>query len=335
LFKQAGARLDEVRDSWVSTLTNLDIDRVGNQRFTNFARHLLSSRYGRTKEREVYARLKSSVSGPAAAVSFAQDSKDSSRMYDAILRVESDYWSEFPAIVSNAAEVLVELNLEQYRPLMLAAMATLPKAEMSRFVPAMVSWAIRGLSAGALGAGAAEAAFCDAAKAIRSGTVKTTEQILSDTRVGPLIPTDGEFEASFSAWKVTRGAVARYLLRALEMAQRGEQEPELVVNDDADQVNLEHIFPKSAKRADWPTFSPDDHRLYVHRLGNMCLLQKGPNGRIGNKPWGIKRAILSASSLRLTAQAATCLSWTKETIESRQKELAKLAISTWPRIPRG
>jgi uncharacterized protein with ParB-like and HNH nuclease domain len=46
LFKQAGARLDEVRDSWVATLTNLDIDRVGNQRFTNFARHLLSSRYG-------------------------------------------------------------------------------------------------------------------------------------------------------------------------------------------------------------------------------------------------------------------------------------------------
>jgi hypothetical protein len=255
-------------------------------------------------------------------------------MYDAILTVESDYWSDFPASVSSAAEVLVELNLEQYRPLMLAALSTLPKGEINRFVSAMVSWAIRGLSAGALGAGAAEAAFCDAAKAIRSGTVKTTEQILWDTRVGSLIPTDGEFEVSFSTWKVTRGAVARYLLRALELTKRGEQEPELVVNDDADKVNLEHIFPKSARQADWPAFSSDDHRVYVHRLGNMCLLQKGPNGRIGNRPWSTKGPILAMSSLRLTAQTATHPDWTKQTIEARQKELAQLAISTWPRIPR-
>ncbi|MEV6039284.1 DUF262 domain-containing protein [Nonomuraea sp. NPDC052116] len=334
LFSQSENRLDEVRDNWVSTLTNLDIDKVGNQRFTSFARHLLSSRYGRTRERDVYSRLKSIVSGPAAAVSFAQELKDSSRVYDAILTADSDYWSEFPVSVANAAEVLVELNLEQYRPLMLAALMAFPKSEVCRFVPTMVSWVIRGLAVGALGAGSAEAAFCEAAKDIRTHSVMSTEQILSNTRVGTLIPTDGAFKSAFATWKITRGAVARYILRALELQQRGDSEPELVVNSDADQVNLEHVLPKSAKSADWPSFSADDQRAYVHRIGNMCLLQKGPNGRIGNKPWATKKPIIAASSLLLTSEIGTYTDWTKAAIEDRQVRLAELAVETWPRAPR-
>jgi hypothetical protein len=334
LFSKAENRLDEVRDNWISTLVNLDIDRVGNQRFTSFARHMLSSKYGRTREREVYSRLKSIVSSPASSVSFAQELKDSSRLYDAILTADSDFWGDFPASVASAAEVLVELNLEQYRPLMLSALAVFPESEIIRFVPAMVCWAVRGLSAGTLGAGSAELAFCEAAKDIRAEKITTTEAILSDTRVGSLIPTDGAFESIFSTWRITRGAVARYLLRALELEERGEAEPELVVNEDFELVNLEHIFPKSAKAADWPKFSADDLRTYVARIGNMCLLQKGPNGRIGNKPWSIKKPVLGGSALNLTAQVATYGEWDKAAIDARQKDLAKLAVRTWPRIPR-
>jgi hypothetical protein len=334
LFSQAENRLDEVRDSWVGTLVNLDIDRVGNQLFTTFARHMLSSKYGRTREREVYGRLKSIVSGPAQAVSFAQELKDSSKIYDAILTADNDFWSDFPASVSNAAEVLVELNLEQYRPLMLSVLTCFSKIEIERFVPAMVCWAVRGLSAGTLGAGSAEVAFCEAANEIRSGNIDATEQILSSTRVGSLIPTDGEFLSIFSAWRVTRGPLARYLLRALELEARGDPEPELVVNADVEHVNLEHIFPKSAKSQDWPAFSVEDIRTYVPKVGNMCLLQKGPNGRIGNKPWTKKKEILHRSSFLLTSQAAAYMDWTKETIDQRQTALAKLAVQTWPRMPR-
>jgi hypothetical protein len=334
LFSQAENRLDEVRDNWISTLVNLDIDRVGNQRFTSFARHMLSSKYGRTREREVYGRLKSIVSGPASSVSFAQELKDSSRVYDALLTIDSDFWGDFPGSVASAASVLIELNLEQYRPLMLSALSAFTKPEVSRFVPAMVCWAIRGLAAGTLGAGSAELAFCEAAKEVRAGRITTSEEILTKTRVGSLIPTDGEFQSIFSTWRVTRGAVARYLLRALELETRGDAEPELVVNDDVELVNLEHIYPKSAKTADWPSFSADDLRTYVSRIGNMCLLQRGPNGRIGNKPWSVKEPVLASSALRLTSQTVTYGGWTKETIDARQKVLAEIAVRTWPRAPR-
>lgn len=64
-------------------------------------------------------REKAIVSGAGPAVSFAQELKDSSRIYNALLSSDSDFWSDYPARVTNAAEVLVDLNLEQYRPRLL------------------------------------------------------------------------------------------------------------------------------------------------------------------------------------------------------------------------
>lgn len=235
--------------------------------------------------------------------------------------------------MSDAAEVLVELNLEQYRPLMLAVLAKFDKSEIERFVPSLVSWVVRGLAVGSLGAGVAESAFSEAAREIRNGKITQTGEILN-TRVGNLVPIDSEFQAAFASWRVMRGSLARYILRALELKERGESEPELVVNDDVDAVNLEHILPKNARLEDWPSFNEDEQRSYVHRIGNMALLQKGPNGRIGNKAWGIKKPVLSSSSLRITNAAGAESDWTMAVINQRQAKLAELAVQTWPRTPR-
>lgn len=334
LFSQAESRLDEVRDSWIKTLTNLDLDKVGNQRFTSFARHLMTSKYGRTRERELYARIRNSVSGPAAAVAFAQELRDASRVYYALLTVDSDYWSEFGEATRAAAQVLIDLNLEQYRPLLLAALTTFAPAEIARFMTSMVSWTVRGMAGGLLGAGSAESAFGEAAREIRAGRVKTTEQILEMRRVSDLIPTDAAFRQAFVNWRVTRGAVARYLLRAIETEVRGESEPELVVNTNVEHVNLEHILPQSARHVDWPQFPAEELKLWAHRVGNMCLLQKGPNGRIGNKSWDVKAPVLSASRLLTTSRLGKIEVWDAAAITSNQEEMAEVALRVWPREPR-
>lgn len=334
LFSQAESRLDEVRDSWVKTLANLDLDKVGNQRFTSFARHLMSSKYGRTRERELYARIRNSISAPAAAVDFAHELRDSSRIYYALLSVDSDYWSEFGESTRAAAQVLIDLNLEQYRPLLLAALTTFERHEISRFMASMVSWTVRGMAGGLLGAGSAESAFGEAAREIRAGRVTSTEQILDIRRVSELIPSDAAFRAAFANWRVTRGAVSRYLLRAIETEERGEQEPELVVNPNVEHVNLEHILPQSPRPSDWAQFPSDELKLWAHRLGNMCLLQKGPNGRIGNKAWEVKAPVLSASKLMTTSRLGAIMLWDTNAITANQEKMADIALRVWPREPR-
>ena len=77
-----------------------------------------------------------------------------------------------------------------------------------------------------------------------------------------------------------------------------------VPNSNEDQVNLEHILPKRASAEDWGVqFDADERRDYVHRLGNMALLQKGPNGRIGNKAFSVKKPILKQSAFALTGES--------------------------------
>lgn len=333
LFSKAGKRLSEVQKNWTLTLGNLGLNEIGNQEFTTFARHLLSSKTGLVRERDVYRRLKDVVKAPASAVEFTLELETTSKLYYALTHADSDYWSAYSAQTGEAAAVLAELQIERYRPLILAVMAMFPKKERERFLVTLVSWSVRMLCAGVLGGGVAEAAFCDAAVDVRNKKVTTTDEILTKTKVGALVVSDELFEATFKEWEpVTR--VSRYLLRALELKSRGDIEPELVVNPDTESVNLEHILPKNAKAADWPDFSPDSRKFLVGRIGNHALLQRTANARIGNKPWAAKRPILAKSVLVLTSETATETDWTEAEIVARQAKLAKLARECWPRAPK-
>lgn len=333
LFSQAGdARLNEVQENWVRILSNLGLKEVGNQEFTTFARHLLSSQYGLVRERELYGKLKSVVSNSAAAVEFSGKLQQTSKLYYALSHSDSDFWSDYPTKLASAAEVISDLQIVQYRPLILAALEVFSKDEAQRFMTTLVSWSVRMLSQGGLGGGFAEMTFCGSAVAIRKGEITTTAELLLKSKIGELVPSDDVFVSNFKEWTPTP-RVSRYLLRALELTQRGELEPELVVNMDVDVVNLEHILPKNAKAAEWPAFAAESRKMFVDRLGNHVLLQKTPNWRIGNKPWSVKQPILAGSALHLTSETANTADWNETAIISRQDQLAKLALKCWPRDP--
>jgi len=333
LFSRAGARLPEVQKNWTLTLANLGLNEVGNQLFTKFARHLLSSKYGLVRERDVYKRLKGIIKDPATAVQFTIELEATSKVYYALMYADSDFWSDYSPSTAEAAAVVASLQIERYRPLVLAVLSTFPKPEAEKFMVTLVSWSVRMLCAGSLGGGVAEAAFCEAAVDIRAKKVKTTAEILSKTKVGALVPADERFQADFKDWQPI-AKISRYLLRALELTHRNESEPELVVNANTDSVNLEHILPKNAKAADWPCFTAETRKSMVGFVGNHALLQRTKNSRIGNKPWAIKQPILEQSALQLTSETATAKDWTETEIRDRQKVLAALALTCWPREPK-
>jgi Protein of unknown function DUF262 len=111
LFGRAGDRLDLVRNSWVAALANLDIAAAGSQLFTDFLRHYWSSRYGATRERELYARIKERVTSSTNAVDFADQLQQASRLYAAILNSDHDVWSTLGTVGKANVEVLGVLNL--------------------------------------------------------------------------------------------------------------------------------------------------------------------------------------------------------------------------------
>jgi len=143
-----------------------------------------------------------------------------------------------------------------------------------------------------------------------------------------LVPTDAQFQAEFSTCRVTKASLARYYLRALELCNRGEAEPEFVPNEDQSEVNLEHVLPENPAKG-W-TIKPDIAAAYYKRLGNLVLLKATPNSVIGNEPFVAKRSELSKSTYKLTEAAGNVADWGVDEIEARQKKLAEIAVKTWP-----
>lgn len=330
LFMRAGSRLDTVKTSWVSTLTGLDIS-AENEVFVNFLRHHWSSKHGAVRERDLYRSIREHITTSTQAVSYSKEMVDAARYYAALASPTHDYWSEqgFTTTTHHNVETLNRLELEQNRPLLLAVMQHFTKKEMKKTLHAIVNWSVRGIVVGGIGGGRTERAYCDAAVKVRAGKIKTTAALLKE--LSPIVPDDRTFKEAFVSTRQTKSRISRYLLLALERAERGEKEPELVPNENEDEVNLEHILPRNAKKAEWPSFTPEEVPVWAQRIGNHCLLKKSENAAIGNKPWKDKKPVLSSSSLKLTKLAGRRANWTSKEISSRQEKLADLAVKAWPR----
>jgi len=166
-----------------------------------------------------------------------------------------------------------------------------------------------------------------AAQRVARGDIKTAEELTKSLM--EIIPSDALFQQEFSEARVSQVHLARYYLRALERIRKGQPEPEWIPNDDEYAINLEHILPQSAQDG-WTDIDDETARAYWRRLGNMVILQASKNSIIGNASFEEKRPTFKASGFLLTQEAGDYAKWGVAEIESRQKELAKLAVQTWP-----
>ena len=165
------------------------------------------------------------------------------------------------------------------------------------------------------------------AQEIGSKQIRTAKQ-LTDA-LTDIIPTDALFETEFAEARVSQVHLARYYLRALELKEQGNDEPEWVPMDDEHIVNLEHILPENPQQS-WPNINDETAAAYYKRIGNMVILQARKNSVIGNAAFHDKRQTFSDSNFLLTAEVANYPTWGINEISDRQRRLAQLAVRTWP-----
>ncbi|WEH16931.1 DUF262 domain-containing protein [Streptomyces sp. VNUA24] len=329
IFGKAGSELDKVRDYWMRTLGALELS-AADSKFTAFLRHYWSSRYGLTRERDLYAKIKEKVRTKSQASQFTIDLSRAAEKYSAITNPGHEFWTTLDHAGKADLQILARFNLAPNRALLLAAMDKFSAVELKKLLRAAVSWSVRGTVTETINSGTTEERYCDAAVAIRSGQVKTVKSVRE--RLGSTIPSDDQFKEAFAIMRVPKNATARYYLLALERYEAKTSEPELVPNEDGDKLNLEHVLPQNATQTDWPSFKTADERYnWAYRLGNMTLLPKGKNGKIGNKSFAVKAPILQSSALSLTATVGQHTQWTAGEIAARQKALAEKAVFAWPR----
>lgn len=326
LFYKSEDRVTEVQYKWVQMISTIEAAE-DEQTVINFIRNYWSSKNGLVREKDLFEKIKRNVSSKAEAVSFASGLYETSRLYSAMVTCDDNFWSDYDSTAKVSMQTLNFFNMVQIRPLVLAILETFNSTETAKSLKLLVNASVRFLIVGGLGGGALEQKYCDGALKINKNEITTANQLADFMRTST--PSDSEFKAAFENATVSKNYLARYYLRALEMTEKGDPEPEFVPNSSNDIVTLEHVLPENPSPA-WGYINEDDAKANYKKLGNMSLLKKTLNSDVGNKGFEAKKSFYKSSEFLLTSSIADLDKWGLKEIKSRQEKLAQIALKTWP-----
>jgi hypothetical protein len=326
LFGIASDRVSEVQQRWiqmVSTLEAMDNEEI----IVTYIRHFWSSKYGSTREKDLYNQIKKYVRNKTQALEFSTELAENAKLYSAMLNPSHELWQTYGPTARDHMNTLNLLRMIQIRPLVLSVLSKFSILEIQKTLRLMVSWVVRFLIVGGLGGGTLETHYSARAKEINEGTITTANHL--STTLKNIIPTNAKFQEEFSTATVSIQYLARYYLRVLEKQIRGEDHPEFIPIDNTEVVNLEHILPQSPSTL-WDHIPEEERALFVRRIGNLALLVNPINTEAGNDSFDYKKHFYKESQYLLTKKLANNASWDVEDIVNRQKELASLAVKAWP-----
>lgn len=326
LFGQSGERIQETQKRWTymrGTLATLDEDDIT----VNFLRHALIVTKGFVREAQVYETVQEAVNSEQSAVTFASALENLASAYVATFNPDHEKWNTYPDAARRGIEVFNLFNIKPMRPLLLAITSKMDVKEAAKAIQYLVSLGVRLVIAATTRSGSVEVPLATASHEVFSETIKTAAALKA--KLADITPSQTDFHEAFQTARVSSGKLARYYLRSLEMAAKGESEPWFFPLDDKSIINLEHVLPKKPE-ANWPQFDDDALAAYAARIGNMVLMRASDNAELRSSKFADKKAVYAKSPYLLTSQVAECAEWTAAQIVTRQKTLADLALKAWP-----
>ena len=327
LFRISGDRLQEVQGSWTSMRSRIEsVDR--ERAIKTFIRHVWSSMHGTTRERELYDKIKERVTGTQPAIDLVVHLDRSAADYIALYDSSNARWRDLGARVQDAIYSFRELRVIQNRPLILAILQNFEDAAIQQALPMLVSWTVRFLICGGGGSGTLEALFATSAQRISDGEITTAQQLLKINRRS--LPSDQRFGLAFASASVSKNFLARYYLRSIESFIRNDRE--LRISQHHDDVNLEHILPRSPA-GNWSHFSDEDVSNYHKRLGNLTIMDSNLNVAADNASFDEKKTVYGQSSIEITSSLVDYAEWSTQNIEERQEKLSQTAVQVWDLTP--
>jgi hypothetical protein len=326
LLSFADDRMKEAQHKW-SQMSGV-LESLGKEDITvTFLHHLLITKDGPTKEREVFDKVKQLVNSQNRSLEFLEELAEAANDYAALFNPDHRKWNDYgTATRHHISTINRDLRVDQIRPLMFAVSRHFSAIEGKIAFRLFVFWSVRNLVFGKRG-GLFDRNYSLRAQEIAKGEIRTAEKL--SKAMNDVIPTDAEFENAFADVRVSHAYLARYFLRALELKKQGNPEPEFVPSDEENVINLEHILPESPQDS-WNNIDTDIAKAYYKKLGNMVILQAKKNTLIGNSSFDEKKKVLKESTYLLTSEVAEYSKWEINEINERQKKLAKLAVETWP-----
>ena len=141
IFRTAADRVDEAQVAWLQ-MTTVITDVAAEPELKVFVRHFWSSRYGTTRERDLYDAIRKQVRNKAQAVDLAKALAKAAVFYASLSNPASDTWDDYDTPVRESIEVLEQLGVSQLRPLLIAIFGQFAAAEVTKALPMLVGWTV-------------------------------------------------------------------------------------------------------------------------------------------------------------------------------------------------
>lgn len=318
----APADLEALQRRWRTLITV-----VRQERFPEFLRYHLLCEQPKIRTQRLFKMVRDRVSTPQHVFDLMEALDSKGELFAALSDPNHGYWTEYPDCRPHIRDLNL-FRIRQMTPLLFAAWEKFSKdafADVLRFV-SVVSF--RYSVVGGLNTNALEPAYHQAAKAVLNGSARTPREVYQTIR--SIYVDDRKFEQDFAALVVdTSGQhkrLAKYILCRLEADATGRP-----CDPDTDPATIEHILPENPAETWTDAFPKDKWESSVYRLGNLALLEAGPNRDVGNGEFDAKKAAYCRSMYATTRKIADDAPehWIPELLEARQQAMASRAVHVW------
>jgi hypothetical protein len=328
LFSRTNAnRLGEAHALWngmVGTIASLPDDEDDN--VVRYIRHYWITQDGITRVKDLASTIRTRVGNDTLAIRFLTEARNAANDYVALWSPAHPKWHSYsPDAVQYLRTLMQDLRAEQIVPLVFSVARHFTSGEAEKAFRLFVSWSVRFLIFGGGKGGRIEKPYCDLAQKVASKEITKARQLREFMK--NIVPTDREFEDAFAFASVSKTYLARYYLRAIDKTLKDDPKPEYVANEDALQINLEHVMPASP--GDCWRIEADVAEANYKLIGNMVLLSSDKNTLLGNEAFDVKRNAYGCSGYEVTKDVSAYEQWTLSEIRERQAKLAKVAVRTW------
>jgi hypothetical protein len=329
LLRGAGTNEAVILSNWTKMVST-----IGDKRGDDFLKVFWTSQFGRIQRGRLFKELKNKYDTKPQITELSKQLARVAEIFGNLEISDSDLWKQYSYATQEQVKTLSLLGAKQTHPIMLAAIDKFKPDEVEKLLKYLVVLILRYQLIGRGRTGKLEIQSALIAEGISSQKFKAAKPVWEQLR--KILPNDEEFEDDFSRYIETTAAVARWILRELEMQKWIDDNPGKSIQTtplkDAALVNLEHILPKNPNQ-DWKQVLATDKEIVsecLHRLGNLCLLDKPTNKNEASGAFIKKSVRYAESEFLLTKEIANNFKeWNRAFIDLRQKQLAKLALKRW------
>ncbi|HCZ40130.1 MAG TPA: DUF262 domain-containing protein, partial [Brochothrix thermosphacta] len=270
-------------------------------------------------EKELYKTIRKQVNTPLDASKLMDDLLTLAEPFSALENpLEDNYYS------AEIKQILINIKImgaKSYYPIILSMQnKNYSFNDIEQVLKKIEVLVVRNFVTSGLVANKYETEFAKLAYNIYKEEIDSVEDILIELK--KMTVKDADFQYNFARMEIKNKATIRYILRKINDISYKELR---TINDNT-KIHIEHIMPVKANEWD---IIPEIHDNYLWRLGNLTLLGEEYNRKITNKLFVDKKIQYLESQIKITNDLALYKTWDSKSIEERQENLAKEAITIW------